>query len=253
MSSFSHEDQIERVRKRIAGSARIVVFTGAGISTESGIPDYRSQGGIWERFQPVYFQEFLESEEKRHLYWKRKKDLWPALVAAQPNAGHLFVRKLYDEGRLVGVITQNIDGLHELSGIPDEKTVNIHGNTRETICLGCGARLPTDAALELLQKQTMAPRCPDCGGLLKPNTISFGQALDEGVLCRAIDLSEECDTMLALGSTLVVQPAASLPAAAKERGAWLGIVTLSETPLDGLADVCLRMPIGEFAELMKNR
>lgn len=244
---------IEAIRQRIASSSQIVVFTGAGISTESGIPDYRSQGGVWDRFQPVYFDEFLEREDKRLLYWQRKAELWPALVAAKPNAAHRFVRRLYDEGRLLGVITQNIDGLHELSGIPESRVVNIHGNTRETICLGCGAQLPTDAALELLEAQGRAPRCPDCGGLLKPNTISFGQALDQSVLRKAVDLSQQCDAMLALGSTLVVQPAASLPAAAKDAGAWLGIVTLSETPLDDLADEVLRMPLGEFAGLMEEQ
>lgn len=243
---------VEAFRRRLEDSSRIVVFTGAGISTDSGIPDYRSQGGIWDRFQPVYFDEFIESEEKRLLYWRRKQELWPALVAAKPNAGHRLVRRLYDEGRLLGVITQNIDGLHELSGIPDSSIVNIHGNTRETVCLGCGALLPTDAALEILGKQGTAPRCPDCGGLLKPNTISFGQALDEVVLRKAVGLSEGCDTMLALGSTLVVQPAATLPATAKQAGAWLGIVTLSETPLDPIADSVLRMPLGEFANRMEH-
>ncbi|MFW5844353.1 MAG: SIR2 family NAD-dependent protein deacylase, partial [Spirochaetota bacterium] len=144
---------IESFRRRVEVSHRIVVFTGAGISTDSGIPDYRSQGGIWDRFRPVYFDEFIESEEKRLLYWRRKQELWPALVAAKPNAGHRLVRRFYDEGRLLGVITQNIDGLHELSGIPASSIVNIHGNTRETVCLGCGALLPTDAALELLERQ----------------------------------------------------------------------------------------------------
>jgi NAD-dependent deacetylase len=250
VASEEENPEVVAFRRRLEDSTRIVVFTGAGISTDSGIPDYRSQGGIWERFRPVYFDEFIESEEKRLLYWHRKQELWPALVAAEPNEAHHLVRRLYDEGRLLGVITQNIDGLHERSGIPASAIVNIHGNTRETVCLGCGALLPTDAALELLGKQESAPRCPDCGGLLKPNTISFGQALDETVLRRAVDLSEKCDTMLVLGSTLVVQPAATLPATAKESGAWLGIVTLSETPLDDSADAVLRMPLRDFAHSM---
>lgn len=235
-----------RFRSLLAGSTRVLGFTGAGISTESGIPDYRSKGGVWDRFTPVYFQEFLREPEKRKLYWRRKKELWPDVARAQPNEGHLFFRRLHDRGALLGIVTQNVDGLHEKSGVPPEKIVTIHGNARRTVCLSCERSFDSAEIYEWLQTGTEVPRCPSCDGLLKPDTISFGQSLRQDDIRRAEDMARECDLVIAVGSTLVVQPAASIPLRAKRAGAGLIILTLSQTPLDDEADLVVRRPIGEF-------
>ncbi len=239
------EEAIERTAELIDKSARIVGFTGAGISTDSGISDYRSKGGLWNRFTPVYYDEFLADEEKRRLYWQRKIEMWPSLRDAQPNAGHRFFFQLHQAGKLSGVITQNIDGLHEKAGLPREKIVRIHGTNAEIICLSCGRIIPARDLMEGLEPGGPAPRCSECRGLLKPNTISFGQKLDPHELDRAGELAAHCDLMLCLGSTLVVHPAAGFPAMAAHRGTALVIVTLSETPLDSAATVLINRPIGE--------
>lgn len=231
--------------KLIETSERIVGFTGAGISTESGISDYRSKGGIWERFQPVYYDEFLRDEKKRALYWQRKLEIWPSIRDAEPNEGHRFFTRLHKAGKLLGVITQNIDGLHEKAGVPAEKIVRLHGNTLEIICLACGLITPAGPLMAALSPEDPPPVCPECGGLLKPNTISFGQNLEPAIIRRAEEMAAECDLMLCIGSTLVVYPAAAIPARAKRRGAALAIITLSETPLDNEADVVINQPIGE--------
>ena len=236
--------QVERLRKLISGSTRIVGFTGAGISTESGIPDYRSQGGIWDRFQPVYFQEFVSDPAKRRLYWERKAELWPAIERAQPGPGHLFFADLHRQGRLAGLITQNIDGLHERSGIDPSLIVNLHGTALEIICLACGRITPTVEYFPRFNPE-VDPRCDECGGLLKPNTVSFGQNLDAGALERAQMLATSCDLMIVMGSTLLVQPAAGFPVLAARSGAALAILTLTETPLDDIADLVISARIGE--------
>jgi NAD-dependent deacetylase len=238
-------DDIEQLREFIDKSRRIVGFTGAGVSTDSGIPDYRSQGGIWDRYRPVYFQEFLEDEEKRLLYWKRKFDLWPAVEAAVPGPGHRFFADLYHDGKLTGLITQNIDGLHEKSGLPPEIIVNLHGTAIKTACLDCGTQLDSGEVYRSFDLADGAPRCGECGGLLKPATISFGQTLDPRSLERAETLAGSCDLLVAMGSTLVVYPAASLPASAQAHGAKLAVVTLSQTPYDAEADVAIHRPISE--------
>ena len=229
-------------------SQRVVGFTGAGISTESGIPDYRSKGGIWHRFQPVYFQEFIESEEKRVLYWERKIELWPAIAAAVPGPGHLLFLDIWKSGKLAGLITQNVDGLHEKSGLPDELIVNLHGNSLETICLTCRKIIDSAAVFESRDLKDGAPRCQSCDGLLKPNTISFGQTLRAEDLKQAEAFARSCDLMIVMGSTLTVHPAASLPAIAGRCGAKLAIITLSETPLDRAADLLINRKIGDVAE-----
>ncbi len=232
----------------VSSSKRIVGFTGAGISTESGIPDYRSQGGIWKNFQPVYFDEFIQDEDKRILYWERKKALWQGIKSAKPSKTHYFLKALHEKGKLIGVITQNIDGLHEISGLPKDVMVNIHGTNLEIICLDCGDKTPSSDTLDDLDLSKGVPRCQLCKGLLKPNTISFGQNLREDELERAQALSLNCDLMIAMGSTLVVQPAASFPVIAKKNGAALAIITLSETPLDGIADFVSHEKLGDFID-----
>ena len=240
------ERKLQEFKEIVRQSKRIVGFTGAGISTDSGIPDYRSQGGIWEKFQPVYFDEFLNDKRKRILYWQRKQEMWGPLNAARPNEGHHFFKKLYDEKKLHGLITQNIDGLHQKSGVPDDLMVDLHGNTLEVVCLECGAIVPAADIFGDLDLSQGVPKCEKCGGLLKPNTISFGQSLKQEDIVRAQELCLDCDLMIVMGSTLVVQPAASFPMIARQNGAKLVIVNLSSTPLDSEANLVFSMKIGEF-------
>ena len=241
-------DDIERFRAVLDKSTRVVGFTGAGISTESGIPDYRSQGGIWDKFQPVYLDEFLVEESKRLLYWQRKKDLWQGIRDASAGKTHVFFKELYDKNKLFGLITQNIDGLHEKSGLPRYVLVNIHGTNLEVICLECHDITPAHETLDGLDLDNGAPLCGKCGGLLKPNTISFGQNLVPEDLERAQSLALSCDMMIAAGSTLVVQPAAAFPFLAKQNGAALAIITQSDTPLDDIADFVFHEKLGDFIE-----
>lgn len=244
--------QIENFREVIEASSSIVGFTGAGISTESGIPDYRSKDGIWEKFQPVYIDEFLTDEKKRLLYWQRKVQQWSGINAAVPNSGHEFFRILYDKGKLTGIITQNIDGLHEKSGIPKPKIINLHGTTLEIICLDCGLIIPSQEVFVDIDLESGVPLCGECNGLLKPNTVSFGQQLDECNIDRASELASICDLMIIMGSTLLVQPAASFPMVAKQKGSTVAIINLSETPLDMIADFTFNMQIGEFVDIYQN-
>lgn len=215
---------------------RLIVFTGAGISTESGIPDFRSPGGVWSRYRPVLFQEFLASQEARETYWARKMEAYDAFAAAQPNAGHRAIAELERRGRLQLLITQNIDGLHEVAGNSPERILELHGTERWVSCLDCGKRFGREAIQQRLLAGERAPQCDDCGGWLKPATISFGQQLDSTVLERAFRESRNCAAFLVVGSSLSVQPAASLPQLAKSSGAWLGILNRDPTPLDALAD-----------------
>jgi NAD-dependent deacetylase len=248
MGHSDTNEQIEIFKSAIDKSKRIVGFTGAGISTESDIPDYRSKGGIWDKFQPVYFDEFLSDEKKRFLYWQRKQELWKSMRGAVPNKGHMFFKHLYDERKLIGLITQNIDGLHEKSGLPKDIMVNLHGTNLEVICLECGFIVPSEEVLDNLNLEQGVPLCSKCEGLLKPNTISFGQSLREEDLDKARTLSLSCDLMIVVGSTLIVQPAASFPLIAKENGALLVIISLSETPLDSNADFVFHQKMGDFLD-----
>ena len=244
------ENLVRRLREGIKSCVHIVGFTGAGVSTESGIPDYRSQGGIWDRFQPVMFQEFVEDRNKRILYWQRKWEMWPSIASAMPGPGHQFFAGLNASGRLDGLITQNIDGLHEKSGLPADAIVNLHGSALTTSCLECEYSVASSDIYQQHDIKDGPPTCPECAGLLKPSTISFGQNLDQNSIARAESLAESCDLMIAMGSTLIVHPAASIPLIAKRNGALLAIITLSETPLDGEADIVINRPIGEVvAEL----
>jgi NAD-dependent deacetylase len=241
-------DEIDKFKEALAQSSRIVGFTGAGISTESGIPDYRSQGGIWDKFQPVYLDEFMADNDKRLLYWQRKKALWQGIRDSAISKTHIFFKELYDSNRLLGLITQNIDGLHEKSGLPKNMLVNLHGTNLEVICMTCKDITPAHETLDDLDLDNGAPLCAKCGGLLKPNTISFGQSLVPEDLERAQDLALSCDMMIAAGSTLLVQPAASFPVLAKQNGAKLAIITQSDTPLDNAADFVFNEKLGDFID-----
>ena len=231
-------------RELIAGASRIVGFTGAGVSTESGVPDFRSPDGVWARNRTVDFQEFVSSEAGRVEYWRQKTAAWPAMREAQPNAGHHAFVELHRQGRLLALITQNIERLHQRSGLPADSVLELHGTTTEAVCLTCGDRITSDEACRRIEAGERAPRCRACGGLLKPATVSFGQAMPLDVMARAQEAAETCDLMLAVGSSLVVEPAASIPRLAKAAGARLVIANREQTPLDGIADVVVRGEIG---------
>lgn len=228
-------------------SRRILVFSGAGISTESGIPDFRSPGGVWSRFQPVTIQEFVRSDDGRRRYWEMRRLMWPDFARARPNVVHESLARLEAEGRLLGVVTQNIDGLHQLGGC--RKVVELHGTNRRAACLDCGREREMEAVQASLEEGAV-PRCADCGGWLKAATISFGQALRPEVLREAFALAASCDLLLALGSSLVVYPAAALPEAARSAGARVILVNRDETPLDHLAQVRLFAPLEEAVPAM---
>ena len=235
---------ITRVSRKIKEGGKNVVFTGAGISTESGIPDYRSQGGIWDKFRPVYFDEFMSSRKAREEYWQRWVALYRDLMRAEPNPAHKALVKLHGLGLLESVITQNVDGLHQVSGLPVEMIIELHGNTRRIRCMGCRRLSPIDAVYKRLIEGESAPECA-CGSYLKPDTISFGQAMPAAEVEKAAVLSQNCDFFMVVGSTLLVQPAAHMPYYAKNQGAFLAIVNLSETPCDSMSDVLIRGKAGE--------
>ena len=237
-------DKVQVIAQKICAAKKVVVFTGAGISTESGVPDYRSQGGLWDRFTPVYFDEFMSSEAARIRYWEQRMDMEKGLKHARPNTGHLSIARLYETGHLAAVITQNIDGLHQESGLPDEKVIELHGNTRRVRCMSCNRTSSIHDAQMRIETGDLAPEC-DCGGYLKPDTISFGQAMPEDEVERATGLSKDCDCFIVIGSTLLVQPAAHMPIYAKQSGAFLGIINLSETPCDEICDVLITGKAGE--------
>jgi NAD-dependent deacetylase len=226
----------------LTSASAAVAFTGAGVSTESGIPDFRSPNGIWSKVSPVYFDDFLRSPTARHEYWRQKSVTHFEFSRALPNDGHRAIAEWESAGVLRGVITQNIDGLHQQAG--SRRVLELHGTAREIGCLNCGVRFPADPWVQKFLDLQAVPNCPDCGGLLKHATISFGQALDESVLREATRLSRESDLFLAVGSSLVVHPAAGLPALAKDNGARLIIINRDPTPLDGMADLVIREAIG---------
>ncbi len=247
----SEQNAIAKIGKFLSESRRTIAFTGAGISTESGIADFRSPGGVWSKYQPVLFRDFLASEDARRQYWKMKKEGFHELKMAKPNDGHRALARLEAEGMLVAVITQNIDGLHQDAG--SRRVLELHGTSRHCLCLECDARFSPDEIQERLEAGVEVPLCIHCGGLVKSATISFGQALPADVLTEAFDLSMSTDLVLALGSSLVVEPAASIPLQAKNNGAKLVIINRTETPLDRLADAVVNQSIGEtLARVIKD-
>lgn len=234
----------QQVARWLVDAQRAVAFTGAGISTESGIPDFRSPGGVWSQSRPVYFDEFLASSEARYEYWRQKSVAHRDFANSQPNAGHRVLAAWERAGRLIGVITQNIDGLHQLAG--SQQILELHGTARQIGCLDCDARFEADAMVASFLAEDRVPRCPNCSrDRLKHATISFGQQLDSRVLNGAERWASETDLMFAIGSSLVVYPAAEIPQIAKQAGARLIIINRDPTPLDAAADVVFRAGIGE--------
>ncbi len=244
-------DKINLIAKKISAGEKNVFFTGAGISTESGIPDYRSQGGIWDQFRPVYFDEFMSSKKARIEYWQQKSELYRDLIKAKPNPAHMAIAKLHEMGLVESVITQNIDGLHQESGLLDEKVIELHGNNRRVRCMNCNKISSLHEAHKRIEAGDLAPVCK-CGGYLKPDTISFGQAMPVKEVEKAITLARNCDFFMVIGSTLLVQPAAHMPNYAKQNGAFLAIVNLSETPCDEICDVLIQEKAGEVLQKIIN-
>jgi NAD-dependent deacetylase len=220
------------------------VLSGAGISTASGIPDFRSPGGRWESYQPVPIQDFLASEEARARYWRYKGETWTVIRSAEPNAAHRALTRLAEAERVELLVTQNVDGLHRRSGFPAARLVEIHGSDAEVVCLECGERSPREGAQAAWQGGVTIPLC-SCGGPLKPATISFGQGLVVAALERAFAASEACDLLIAVGSSLVVSPINEMVPRAARAGAEVAILTASETPFDGLTRFSLRDPLEE--------
>ncbi len=245
--AVSVDDRLAAARALIGGSRRILAFTGAGVSTPSGIPDFRSPGGVWSRVQPVTIQEFLSSDEGRRRYWAMRRLMWPDFVRARPNVVHEALARLEADGRLLAVVTQNIDGLHQMGGC--RKVVELHGTNRRVECMSCHCESDM-AGVQAALEEDEVPRCASCGGWLKAATISFGQALKPEVLREAFALAASCDLLLALGSSLVVYPAAALPEAATGAGAKLILVNRDETPLDHLAQVRIHGPLEEVVPAM---
>ena len=231
---------------------RVVVLTGAGLSTASGIPDFRSPGGRWERYQPVPLPEFLADEAARERYWRYKGETWQLIRAAEPNPGHLALADLGRAGRIELLVTQNVDGLHERSGFPRERLVDIHGTDSEVECMGCHRRAERAVAQVAWEAGTAVPRCP-CGAAWKPATISFGQALVEADLSRALRAAAEADLFVAAGTSLVVGPVNQMLPIAAQAGARTAILTASETPYDAVADLKLAEPVEVVLPVLRDR
>ena len=232
-----------RARALVLEGTSVAAFTGAGMSTASGVPDFRSPGGIWSRYRPVPFPEFVADPEARRRYWLYKKETYGDFAQARPNAGHHALARMEEAGRLRAVVTQNIDGLHQEAG--NRLVLELHGTNRRVVCIRCAAAWPAAEIQARLIAGCEVPECDRCGGILKAATVSFGQALPADVLEAAFHIATTVDVLLVLGSSLVVHPAAAIPMAAAEAGVRLVIVNREATPLDGLAAAVLREPLEE--------
>jgi NAD-dependent deacetylase len=243
---------ITGLRELVENARSIVPFTGAGISTECGIPDFRSPGGIWTKMRPIPFDEFLASQDMRDESWRRRFAMEEHFGNAKPGRGHLALASLYRAGKVPGVVTQNIDNLHQASGIAPKDVVELHGNSTYAACLDCAARYELSWVKQKFAATSgRAPECPACGGYIKTATVSFGQAMPEQAMRRAEELTLACDLFLAVGSSLVVWPAAGFPLMAKRNGARLVIINREPTDFDQIADLVVREDIGSvFAPLI---
>ena len=239
-----YQKEINQLKQMIAQSRKAVVFTGAGISTESGIPDFRSPGGIWTKRKPIDFNDFIASEALRRESWRRIFS--PDSIfgkGSEPNAGHIAVAKLVQSGKATAVITQNIDGLHQKAGVPDDQVIEIQGNANYCKCLDCDKRYEMEAVRNIFENNETLPVC-DCGGIIKTATISFGQAMPVREVRQAEQVTLDCDLFISIGSSLVVYPAAGFPLLAKRKGAKLVILNRDPTGMDAQADLVLNREIG---------
>jgi NAD-dependent deacetylase len=236
---------VELLGDMIAEASTIAPFTGAGISTECGIPDFRSPGGLWTRNRPIPFDEFVASQEARDEAWRRRFAMEPTFAAAKPGRGHRALAQLYRAGKVPAIITQNIDNLHQVSGFAPDHVIELHGNTTYARCIGCGCDYELTWVKQRFDEEGGAPDCTACDQPVKTATISFGQAMPEDAMLRATELARACDLFIAIGSSLVVWPAAGFPVMAKNSGARLVIINREPTDQDDLADLVLRYDIGE--------
>jgi NAD-dependent protein deacetylase/lipoamidase len=236
---------VEQLGDMIAAASAIVPFTGAGISTECGIPDFRSPGGLWTRNRPIPFDEFVASTDARNESWRRRFAMEPIFAAAQPGRGHRALAALYRAGKIPAIVTQNIDNLHQKSGFSPEHVIELHGNTTHARCIGCGKSYELSWVRQRFDATGEAPDCTACDDPIKTATISFGQAMPEDAMRRATELAQQCDLFLAIGSSLVVWPAAGFPLMAKNSGARLVIINNEATEQDDIADLVIRHDIGE--------
>jgi NAD-dependent deacetylase len=243
------DSAIARLQDMVHEAETILPFTGAGISTECGIPDFRSPGGLWTKNRPIPFDEFLASQEARNESWRRRFAMQDQFGDARPGRGHRALASLYRAGKAPGVVTQNIDNLHQASGIAPEHVVELHGNTTFALCLDCNARYELAWVRGRMDAANgCAPDCPACGGFIKTATVSFGQAMPDAAMQRAQELAQSCDLFLAIGSSLVVWPAAGFPLMAKRKGAGLIIINREPTEFDDIADLVVRQDIGTVLE-----
>ncbi len=241
---MSQPSAISDLANLIEEATRVVIFTGAGISTESGIPDFRSPGGVWSKMKPIQFQDFVASQDVRDESWRRRFTGDDTMGKAEPNKGHLAVAKLVEIGKVSHIITQNVDNLHQNSGVPETQVIELHGNATYAKCLECGNPYDLrDLALAFEANGTVHD-CHECGGIIKSATISFGQAMPEAEMIRAEEATFGCDLFIAVGSSLVVYPAAGFPVLAKNHGAKLVILNREATDLDGYADLVINDEIG---------
>ena len=241
------DEPIARLGALFASARRPVVFTGAGVSTESGIPDFRSPGGVWDRYDPgaLTWQRFIGSAEGRRRYWEIGRQVYPVIRDAKPNAAHVAIATLWTLGRLDCCITQNVDNLHQRAGLPDDAVIEVHGNATRARCLACGAAFSRDEVHAWLDDGVPVPACPACGGVVKPHTILFGEAMPRAAWSEAEARARAADLFVVVGSSLVVYPAAYLPAHAKAAGATLVIVNMTSTSFDHTADVVVRARAGK--------
>jgi len=237
-------DHVDAAASLLSDAHRILVFTGAGISTESGIPDFRGPDGVWTKVDPNEFtiDRYLAYSETRSRSWA----MWSTspLRVAEPNDAHKAVVRMFDLGRLEGCVTQNIDGLHQTAGLPEDVTVEVHGNVKEVRCFGCPGAWPTEAVFARVEAGEADPHCPHCGGIIKMTVISFGQQMPVDAMERAYAMAQDADAVIAVGTTLSVWPAAEVPLAAARRGVPFIIINLGETDFDGGADVKIELPAG---------
>jgi len=249
------DDLTARGAEMIKEAQKILVFTGAGLSTESGIPDFRSPGGVWERYDPsdFYFDKLISDEKAREKYWQMSTEFYMTMKDALPNRAHLSIKALEDNGKLLAIVTQNIDHLHHKAGNSPDKIIEIHGTAFSVSCLSCGKKYDRDEIEERVNSGVKAPYCDDCSGILKPETISFGQAMPEDKMAQAMMHAGECDLCVVMGSSLVVYPAASVPVHAVQDGAKLIIINRDQTPLDGQADLVIHESVSKALGQMVER
>ena len=241
------ESLIAKGASMVQEAEKVLVFAGAGLSTESGIPDFRSPGGLWSKYDPsdFYYEKILSDEGARKKYWKMCTESYEIMRDAVPNRAHLAIKALEDMGKLIAVVTQNIDHLHHRAGNSPGRIIEIHGTAFSVSCLDCGKGYDRDAIEERIRLGEEIPYCDECSGILKPDTISFGQAMPQDKVVLAIAHARECDLCIAAGSSLVVYPAASIPVYAVESGAKLMIVNRDETPLDSTADLVIHESVSK--------